>query len=160
MQTEAKQVWAKSRAIPANEDDAIALERILPEIARRLFTVSDSQLEELPRSQFKTCAFLLDGRHTISQIATELHISVSAVTQVTDRLEKVGLVERVYETLADGGDRRYRYVQLTEHGREMFQKRREHRQTRVAEMLECIPPERHAAIRQALETMLAACKKL
>ena len=160
MLTEAKLGWEDDKTLPTLEEHTVAMERILPEIARRLFTLIDNPIEELPSAQRKVCFLLLDGRRTVSQIAEELRISVSAATQVADRLEKAELVERISETLADGGDRRHRYVQLTERATGLLQERREHRQARVAEMLERIPSARHMAIRQALETMLAACREL
>lgn len=160
MLTDTKLGWQEGQTLSTTEEHVAAMERILPEIARRLFTLIDSPIEELPSAQRKVCFLLLDGRRTVSQIAEELRISVSAATQVADRLEKVEMVERVSETLADGGDRRHRYVQLTERATVLLKERREHRQARVAEMLERIPPARHVAIRQALETMLAACREL
>jgi DNA-binding MarR family transcriptional regulator len=140
------------------EEHAAALERILPEIARRMFTLApNSPLAELPGTQLKVCSLLLDGRRTMGEIGEELRISTSAVSQIADRLEKTGLVERID---ADGsGDRRTRYLSLTEQGGALLQARREHRTAQVADALSRIPEEKHAAIRAAFETLLAACRE-
>ena len=86
MSTDTKLGWKEqtlgTEGMTETEEHAIALERILPEIARRLFTLVDSPVDELPNTQRKVCFVLLDGRRTISQIAEELRISVSAATQV------------------------------------------------------------------------------
>lgn len=137
---------------------AVAIESLLPEIARRLFTIEPgSLLAELTNSQLKLVSLLLTGRRTMTEVATEMAISVSAATQLADRLERAGLVGRAAENGAgDNGDRRLRYLTLTQSGEELLSARQKQRQARVAAVLERLPPEDHAAIRAALETMLAA----
>ncbi|MBC8136369.1 MAG: MarR family transcriptional regulator [Fibrella sp.] len=142
-------------------DHASALERILPEIARRMFTVPPgSPLAELPNAQLKVCSLLLEGPHTMSQIGEEMNISVSAVTQVADRLEKAGMVKRVSDTSGEDSDRRHRYLALTPFGAELLQARREQRRARVAEVLSHIPHNERKTIRLALERLLIASREL
>lgn len=142
-------------------DHAVAIERIMPEIARRLFTVGlGSPLAELPSTQLKVCSLLLEGRRTMSQIGEEMNISVSAVTQIADRLEKAEMVERVYGSGSDQGDRRNRYLALTKHGEELMCARREERCARVAQVLSHIPAPDRQGIRDALEVLLVACREL
>lgn len=144
-----------------DDDHASALERILPEIARRMFTVpSGSPLAELPSTQLKVCSLLLEGRRTMSQIGEEMSISVSAVTQIADRLEKAGMVKRVSDESGAGNDRRHRYLALTEFGDKLMQDRREQRQSRVAAVLSRMPPSEREAIRQALERLLVASREM
>ena len=45
----------------------------------------------------------------MSSLGRELGVSLSAITQIADRLERAGLVTRV----AKGGDRRVRRLELT-----------------------------------------------
>lgn len=143
-----------------DNDHASALERILPEIARRMFTVPPgSPLAELPNAQLKVCSLLLEGRHTMSQIGEEMNISVSAVTQIADRLEKAGMVKRVFDETNIDSDRRLRYLALTEFGEKLLQARREQRRARVAEVLSHIPPHERETIRLALERLLIASRE-
>lgn len=142
-------------------DHSAALERILPEIARRMFTVPPgSPLAELPNAQLKVCGLLLEGRRTMSQIGEEMNISVSAVTQIADRLEKAGMVRREFGESGTDNDRRHRYLALTEFGEELLQARREQRRARVAEVLSHIAAEERDAIRKALERLLVASREL
>ena len=91
----------------------------------------------------------------MSQVAEELGTSVSAVTQIADRLERAGLVER----LAEGtSDRRLRYLRLTPEGTAWMATRREQRIRRAAAALSEIPPTQRAAALEALEELYAAAQ--
>lgn len=134
-------------------------EQALPEIARRLFTfLPEDALANLPSAQLKVCSLLLGGPRTMTQIGEELNISVSAVTQLADRLEKADLVERL-ATDRDG-DRRARYLALTPHGAALMESRRECRVRRVAAALARLPDSDQASVVAALETLLAACRQV
>jgi len=142
---------------------AAHLERMLPEIARRLFTPGDeasgqSPLSDLPNAQLKLCYLLVDGRLTVSQVADGLDISASAVTQLADRLEKAGLVERV--AAEPEGDRRSRYLALTPYGADLMAARRRWRAARVEAALAHLPEEDRARLLSAVETLLDACRML
>ncbi|MBC7804905.1 MAG: MarR family transcriptional regulator [Akkermansiaceae bacterium] len=142
-------------------DHAAALERILPEIARRMFTVPPgSPLAELPSAQLKVCSLLLEGRHTMSQIGEQMNISVSAVTQIADRLERAGMVKRVSDVSGGDSDRRHRYLALTDFGEGLLQARREQRRARVASVLSRIPPGERETIRLAFERLLIASREV
>ncbi|MBC8143740.1 MAG: MarR family transcriptional regulator [Armatimonadetes bacterium] len=144
-----------------NDDThAAVIEQMLPEIARRLFTVSpESPLAELPNAQLKVCSSLLNGWRTMSQISEEMHISVSAVTQIADRLEKAGMVCRFAESDAAHGDRRVRHLALTPHGESLMLSRRDERRERVAAALSHLSPGEQEAVRGALDLLLAASRK-
>lgn len=134
-------------------------EQALPEIARRLFTLlPDDALANLPGTQLKVCSLLLGGPRTMSQIGEELGISVSAVTQLADRLEKVDLVER--QAVDREGDRRARYLALTPRGAELMESRRRCRVQRVAAALARLPDSDQTRVVAALETLLSACRQL
>ena len=136
-------------------------ERLLPEIARRLFTLDPAHpLADLPNAQLKVCSLLMGGPHTMSQISEELHISVSAVTQMADRLEKAGLVERQPVNKAGCGDRRARYLTLTPHGACLMESRRQERAERVAAALSHLPEPDQERVVEALEMLIGACRQI
>jgi len=132
---------------------AANLESLLPKLMRRLFTLDPSHpANELPVAQLRVCTILQAGPRTVSAISEELGISVSAVTQIADRLERAGFVERV----AGIDDRRMKKLQLTAHGAEVMQSRRETRVRRAAEALEHLPLPVRAEVLQALHVLLDA----
>ena len=137
------------------------LERVLPEIALRLFTLDPSHpLADLPQAQMKICVLLFqNGPRTVSQASETLGISASAVTQIVDRLEKAGMVERASVEPGEG-DRRARYLTLTADGRALMQQRREARVARVAAALKHLPPGDRDHVQGALVTLLQACRTL
>jgi DNA-binding MarR family transcriptional regulator len=145
-------------------DDEVAaqasrLEITLPAILRQLFWVSPSHpLAELPLGQLRLCILLYrEGRRTMSQVGDSLSISVSAVTQMADRLERAGLVERVAEP---GGDRRTRYLQLTKHGQTTLDERNAMRVSRAAAALNRLTPEQRQSILDALDTLQSAARAI
>jgi DNA-binding MarR family transcriptional regulator len=132
---------------------AADLESLLPKLMRRLFTLDPSHpANELPVAQLRVCTILQAGPRPISAVSEELGISVSAVTQIADRLERAGFVERV----AGRDDRRMKKLQLTGHGTEVMCSRRETRVRRAAAALEHLPPAARAEVLQALNVLLDA----
>ena len=136
---------------------AAQLARILPAVQRQLFVTDAAHpLAELPMAQMRLCLLLhSEGRRTMSQIGDELEISVSAVTQVADRVEKAGLVERLPDV---GGDRRTRFLQLTKHGKSLMDSRAEMRLHRAADALTRLSPEQRRAALEALEALRDASR--
>ena len=117
-------------------DETVTLEQsrqaasLLVELTRRFFVPDDEQIAELPVAQLRVCAILAgdDGPRAMSSLSRELGVSLSAMTQIADRLERAGLVRRV----AEGSDRRVRCLQLTERGERIMRKREEVRLDRMA----------------------------
>jgi len=138
---------------------AVRMEHALPTIALRLFTMDPSHpLAEMPIAQLRLCSLLLSQESpTMSQVAAELRTSVSAVTQLADRLEKSGMVERITSGVTGAErDRRARYLRLTERGRELMHSRRELRQQGARSALSFLSPEDRSRVLEALETLLTA----
>jgi DNA-binding MarR family transcriptional regulator len=136
-------------------DQAARLEWLLPALLRRLFTLDPAHpVAELPLAQLRVCMILQAGPRTMSAIGEELGTTVSAVTQIADRLERAGLVERVPE----GSDRRAKRLQLTPHGADVMRSRRETRIRRAAEALTPLPPATREAVLHALQTLLDASR--
>ncbi len=112
----------------------------------------DDPVTKLPIAQMRVCLLLGDGPRTMSSLSRELAISVSAITQIADRLERTELVTRV----AEGDDRRMKSLQLTPHGQEAMSRRRERRLQRVFTVLEAIAPDEREILLRILRTLLAA----
>jgi len=136
---------------------AAQLEQLLPGLARRLFTVEpDHPLADLPIAQLRVCSLLLQhGARPMSQVGDELSISLSAVTQLADRLERAGLVTRIAES-APGCDRRTKRLCLTPRGEMLMISRRALRLARTEAALRHLPAVSRRAVLDALETLLDA----
>jgi Transcriptional regulators len=137
-------------------EQAAELECLLPKLMRRLFTLQDgSPVSELPLAQLRLCTILQGGPRSMTTLSEELSTSVSAVTQIADRLERAGLVERVLPG-PEADDRRMKLLRLTEDGSEMMRTRRERRVQRVNQVLEKLALGERAAVLQALRALLDA----
>lgn len=146
----------KDTEIPAQ---AARLETLMPSIAQRLFTVSpDHPLADMPIAQLRLCSLLLVNESpTLSQVVEELHISASAATQLADRLEKAGMVERIAASETgdkSDGDRRARHLRLTEKGFTLMQSRRQFRQSGARRALQQLSPEDRDSLLALLEKLL------
>lgn len=132
---------------------AIEIASLFPQVQRSLFALdADDPASELPVAQLRVCAVLRDGPHPMSVLSRELGISMSAMTQIADRMERAGLVERISEE----GDRRVKTLQLTESGGEIMRARRERRISQVLHALEHLAPEMREEVIQALHHLLEA----
>ena len=125
---------------------------LLLSVAQQLLVGHDAA-EELPLAQLRVCAVLYQGAQSMSAISRELGVSLSAVTQITDRLERAGLVTRV----AEDNDRRVRCLRLTDRGQEIMRLRQNARVERVSAILEHLSPQAKQDLRNALQTVLTAC---
>jgi DNA-binding MarR family transcriptional regulator len=134
-------------------EQAAIVTGLLPKVMRRLFAIdADDPAMDLPIAQVRVCGVLHDGPKTMSMLSRELGISHSATTQLADRLERAGLVERVVET----DDRRVKCLQLTMRGAQIMEKRGERRVRRAEDALSGLTPRERAEIISALETLLDA----
>lgn len=138
---------------------ASELEHLLPAVMRHTFTLDPTHpLTEMPFGQFRLCTLLFrEGKRTMSQVSDDLSISVSAVTQMADRLEKAGMVERVSDC---GGDRRTRFLQLTPHGKTLMETRQVMRITRATAILRLLSPDERREILEALDKLRAVSRTL
>jgi len=130
------------------------IEDLLPRLMRRLFARDPDLLtEQLPLAQLRLCSILQDGPRTMTALGEELGISVSAITQLAVRLEKIGFVERVVHER----DRRMRLLRLTEYGKETMRYRRDLRVRSAAERLARLSPAERDELLAALRALLDAC---
>src|ERR1041384_4601079 len=134
---------------PTLEQQASWLESLLPKLMRHLFSLDpEHPAMELPLAQLRVCTVLQSGPRPISALGEELGISVSAVTQIADRLERSGFLERV----AEKDDRRMKKLRLTPHGAQVMNSRREARVRRAREALATLPPANREAVLKAVRT--------
>jgi DNA-binding MarR family transcriptional regulator len=126
----------------------------MPRLARRLLGADRDPAAELPLAQLRVCGILAaDARRPMSALSRDLGVSLSAMTQIADRLERAQLVQRV----AEGTDRRVRCLELTPRGEKMMRRREKARVQRVQSVLEHLSPRVRSDVRAALETLLVAC---
>lgn len=126
---------------------------LLPKVMRGLFSIEDDESAMvLPAAQLRVCSILYEGARTMSSLRKELRISLSAITQIADRLEKAGLVERVSEP----DDRRVRSLQLTPLGVGTMQSRLDKRRRRVLDTIQRLDPESRETVMRALNILLSA----
>jgi len=132
---------------------AAELTNALSRLMRAIFTLdSDDPTMELPVAQLRACNLLSEGPRTISRLARDLGITVSAVTQIADRLEAARMAARLPGTR----DRRTRTLRLTDHGERVLRSRRQQRVSRASEVLSELSPPARRNVLKALSALLDA----
>lgn len=135
-------------------EQAETLSNLLPSVVRRLFLGSqNSTTSDMPITQLRVCLLLQSGERTMTAISEEMGVTMSAVTQIADRLERSNMVERV----TDREDRRVKILRLTSFGHEVLQARLQMRARRLADVLNVLPPDVRVALIQNLQSLLEAC---
>jgi DNA-binding MarR family transcriptional regulator len=104
---------------------------------------------DLPVRQLKVCLALLRSSCSMSEIGREIGMSPSAVTQVSDRLERRGLVERVLPE----GDRRVRRLQLTGKGLRLMRRHEEKQLHKIAGALDRLTEQELEQLMSGLEIL-------
>ena len=137
-------------------DQASAMAALLPAVMRQLFTLKRDRAAGLPLAQLRVCGILSGGPRPMSKLSRELRVSLSAMTQIADRLERAHLVKRV----AEGSDRRIKCLQLTRQGATMMRRREEARIERLLAVLGRLSPQARQEVVGVLETLRAACTAL
>lgn len=136
-------------------DQGARLEVLLRDLLRRLFVFDpEDPAAELPVTQLRVLSLLSRSSLTLTRLSEEMGCSVSAASQLADRLE--GLVRRV----PDPHDRRCRVLELTDRGWEIVRRRTEKRVGRAAEALARLPHEQRVAAVAGLEALLQAAQTL
>lgn len=136
-------------------DQAAAIVDLMPRLMRRLFDLDpDDPTCHMPVGQLRVCGILLDCPRTVSALSRELGVSLSAATQLADRLVRSGMVERV----AAQGDRRVKHLRLTASGEQTMRARQKRRAARVLEMIEPMSPESRNSVVTALRTLLESAE--
>jgi DNA-binding MarR family transcriptional regulator len=125
---------------------------LLMSLTRELFAVDD-QAAELPLRQLRVCALLYEGSRSMTSLSRGLGVSLSAMTQIADRLERARLVKRSFE----GSDRRVRSLQLTPRAVRIMRLREDSRVRRAATALEQLAPPQRNTVLAALHALHYAC---
>ena len=135
------------------QQQAAEVSATLPKLMRHLFTLHpDDPSAGLTLVQVRMCTLLSDGPLPMSAVGKELGVSLSALTQITDRLERADMVERI----ADQDDRRVRVLKLTPRAAEMLKQRDERRLARITDVIGRLPIDTREQIVQALKSLEAA----
>ncbi|MCX7428194.1 MAG: MarR family transcriptional regulator [Planctomycetia bacterium] len=140
-------------------DDSLILEQahamasMMLSLMRQLAVPDDSLAARLPLAQLKVCAVLSGGTRSMSSLGRELGVSLSAMTQIADRLELARLVRRI----PDPTDRRVKCLELTPRGQRTMRRRQEARARRVVEILGRLSADERAGALATFETLLDAC---
>ena len=129
-----------------------AVHAALRTVVRNLLGVDDSMMD-LPLRQFKVCLTLYRQSRSMSEISRELKLSPSAVTQVSDRLERRGLIERVFQD----EDRRVRKLRLTRKGQQLVRSRERKQLRRITAALDTLTPNELGQVMTGLETLAQSC---
>ena len=140
-------------------EQAKAIASLLRSLMRELGAGLQDQALDLPLAQLRVCGVLRTGPRSMSALGRELGVSLSAVTQIADRLERAKLVDR----MANGDDRRIRSLQLTKRGKSLLRLHDEDRIRRAAAMLRQLTPEAReeaAAVIEMLGRAAAAARSL
>jgi DNA-binding MarR family transcriptional regulator len=134
-------------------EQAEAIAAALPGLMRQLFTLeARDPARDLPVGQLRVCALLQDGPRSMTSLSRELRISVSAITQIADRLERARIVDRV----PDPCDRRVRGLRLTAHGVRIMRRRQQGRIERIEEALRAMAPRARGEVVAAMRALLNA----
>jgi DNA-binding MarR family transcriptional regulator len=119
---------------------------------RKLLTVDDPTLD-LPVRQLKVCLALLRQSCSMSEISREIGLSPSAVTQVSDRLVRRGLVERAFPD----EDRRVRKLKLTNKGLHLMRSHETKQLRRIAAALERLSEREVDQLLTGLDVLTQSC---
>lgn len=104
------------------DKEANELEVLLAGVVRGFFRPSlEDPLSELTHAQLRTLRAIEEGVDSASTLGEQLGLTVSAVTQVVNRLEVLDLIDRK----EDSHDRRIKPLVLTDHCKALFEKRRD-----------------------------------
>jgi DNA-binding MarR family transcriptional regulator len=134
-------------------EQAKTMAELLPTLMRQLTAGGRDPAADMPLAQLKVCGILFHGPQPMSALSRDLGVSLSAMTQIADRMERAELVHRVPQ----GGDRRIRCLQLTDHGEKMIRLREEARAERLLAVLKHIAPPAREEVLVALQTLIRAC---
>ena len=115
--------------------------------------VADDPLVDLPLAQFRMLRALGRGIHTPSALSQYLSTSVSAVTQIANRLEASKLIERE----EDPNDRRVRRLVLSRKGAKLVKQRGELRIDGAESLLGALTDEERKAVMKGIAYLEATC---
>ena len=132
---------------------ALRLEALLPRVIAAVFRhEGDDPLSQVPVGQLRLLRTLFAKPRTATEVASELALSPSALTQMAQRLMRSGLIVK----RDDPVDKRVRWLALSRDGAALMERRRAVRAAAVATVLGKMDPRRVALLLELLEEVLAA----
>jgi DNA-binding MarR family transcriptional regulator len=132
--------------------DAERLETLMPIVLRVLHRNDPHDaLAELSVAQLRILRILSGSPHTASAVGDILGLSVSAITQIVNRLEATGFVFRS----DDESDRRIKKLALTDQGREILSSRRQNRVAQAELALSRLPATARRQLIGSLELLIS-----
>ncbi len=129
------------------------IDSLLFALIRQLAVEDDHMVADLPLGQLRVCGILRGGPRPLSALGRDLGVSVSAMTQIADRLERANLVKREGED----NDRRVRCLRLTPRGESIMQRREDARADRTSAALAKLGVKKRKEVAAALQLLLDAC---
>jgi len=132
--------------------NAGAVHSALRNAVRRFLSIDDS-IMDLPLRQLKVCVSLYGHTRSMSEIGRELSLSPSAVTQISDRLERRGLIERVFQD----EDRRVRKLRLTRKGQQLIRRRERQQLARIETALKALTEDEINRVLAGLHIITRSC---
>ena len=134
-----------------SKTDAERLAGLMPRVMRALQPADmGSPLAKLSVGLLRVCSALRSGPRPMTMIGDDLEITRSAASQLAERLERLGLVERI----GAPADRRTRLLRLTGHGEAVMAARHSLRVERAAVCLERLSPTARTVVLDGLEAMI------
>lgn len=139
-----------NETVPIEQAKAVAASLLV--LTREIFMPGHDLASELPVGQLRVCGLLYGGPRPMSALSRDLGVSLSAMTQIADRLERAELVRRE----AEGTDRRVRCLKLTERGEAIMRQREAARVRRVRAVLEHLSSHARAEALATLQMLARA----
>src|SRR5208337_1579217 len=133
-------------------ETAEAVAGLMPRLVRGLTSSEKDPADDLPLAQLRLCGILSEGPRSMSALSRELGVSLSAMTQIADRLERSQWVRRVTEDK----DRRVRCLRLTPEGEALMRQRKTARVQRILAALSRLSIKEREQVSAAFETLLRA----
>lgn len=144
------------------DSTTVGVEEVLNSFAEVMSALMIDQYQQhiaeldLTLSQAQALRILRRGAVQTGQLACKLKISAPAITQLTDRLIRKGLIERS----AAAGDRRCVIVALSAQGRQLVDQFRHRRREIFARSLDHLSREEQSEIITALGKVVTALEKM
>ncbi len=123
----------------------IALSRTVRELERR-----STSGEDLTRTQLSVLGLVAHrGRVGLAQLAELERVNPTMLSRIVGKLEADGLMRRV----PDDADRRVAHVEITPHGRDVWDRNANIRSELLGELLAELAPDEVAALRAAIPAL-------
>lgn len=145
-----------------NEDKDEILEgmfSVIPVLRKKVLRLSDVILkdQEISRPHFQIMKNLrTEGPCTMTELGKLLSVSKPNVTTLVDKLVELSIVQRKF----DDNDRRITYIELTEQGRDYFDKLKESLKAAISNTMQKFSKEDLALFKETIHNLKALIGKM